>query len=65
MQFLFRLLRINDLYMFGALLAHPQEVLHKRHLVYCVRVISVGCTKVFHYVEFSVHKKIRGRSRHV
>jgi hypothetical protein len=29
--------------MFGALLAHPQEVLHKQHLVYCVRVMSVGC----------------------
>jgi hypothetical protein len=24
--------------MFRALLAHPQEVLHKRHLVYCVRM---------------------------
>jgi hypothetical protein len=32
--------------MFRALLAHPQEVLHKRHLVYCVRVISVGCGTV-------------------
>jgi hypothetical protein len=29
--------------MFRALLAHPQEVLNKRHLVYCVRVMSVGC----------------------
>jgi hypothetical protein len=29
--------------MFRALLAHPQEALYKRHLVYCVRVISVGC----------------------
>jgi hypothetical protein len=28
--------------MFRALLAHPQEALHKRHLVYCVRVVSVG-----------------------
>jgi hypothetical protein len=28
--------------MFRALLAHPQEVLHKRHLVNCVRM-SVGC----------------------
>jgi hypothetical protein len=26
--------------MFRALLAHPQEVLHKRHLVYYVRVVS-------------------------
>jgi hypothetical protein len=32
--------------MFQALLAHPQEVLHKRHLVYCVRIMSVGCGAV-------------------
>jgi hypothetical protein len=31
--------------MFRALLAHPQEALHKRHLVHCVRVMSVGCTR--------------------
>jgi hypothetical protein len=31
--------------MFRAVLAHPQEVLHK-HLVHCVRVMSVGCTRV-------------------
>jgi hypothetical protein len=29
--------------MFRALVSHPQEALHKRHLVYCVRVESVGC----------------------
>jgi hypothetical protein len=29
-------LRVNGLYMFLALLAHLQEALHKRHLVYCV-----------------------------
>jgi hypothetical protein len=29
--------------MFRALLANTQEVVHKRHLVYCVRVMSVGC----------------------
>jgi hypothetical protein len=28
--------------MFRTLLAHLLEALHKRHLVYCVRVISVG-----------------------
>jgi hypothetical protein len=28
--------------MFRALLAHPQEELHKRHMVYCVRVMTVG-----------------------
>jgi hypothetical protein len=27
--------------MFRALLAHPQEALHKLHLVYCGRVMSV------------------------
>jgi hypothetical protein len=43
MHFLFTLLRINGLYMFRALLAHPQEAWHKRHLVYCGRVMSVGC----------------------
>jgi hypothetical protein len=43
MHFPFNLLRIKSLYMFLALLAHFQEVLHKRHLVYCVRVMSVGC----------------------
>jgi hypothetical protein len=32
--------------MFRALLAHPQEAIHKRHLVYCVRVMSVGCTRI-------------------
>jgi hypothetical protein len=31
--------------MFRALLAHSQEALHKRHLVYCVRVMSVGGTR--------------------
>jgi hypothetical protein len=30
--------------MLRALLAHPQEALNKRHLVYCVRVMSVVCT---------------------
>jgi hypothetical protein len=46
MHFLFNLLRIKGLYMFQALLAHPQVVLHKRQLVYCVRVMSVGCTRI-------------------
>jgi hypothetical protein len=31
--------------MFRALLIHPQEALNKRHLVHCVRVMSVGCTR--------------------
>jgi hypothetical protein len=32
--------------MFRALFAHPQEALYKRHLVYCVRIMSVGCGRV-------------------
>jgi hypothetical protein len=44
MNILFNLLRIKDLYMFRALLAHPQETLHTWHLIYCLRVTSVGCT---------------------
>jgi hypothetical protein len=43
MHFSFNLLRTKGLYMFRALLTHPQEVLHKRHLVYCMRKMSVGC----------------------
>jgi hypothetical protein len=46
MDFLFSLLRIKGLYMFRALLAHLKEPLHKRHLVYCVRVMSVGCSRI-------------------
>jgi hypothetical protein len=38
MHFLFSLLRINGLYRFRALLAHPQKAIHKQRLVYCVRV---------------------------
>jgi hypothetical protein len=45
-------LRIKGLYMFRALLAHPQEALHKRHLVYCVRVISVGFYQGLSGIEF-------------
>jgi hypothetical protein len=32
--------------MFQALLAHTQEALNKRLLVYSVRVMSVGCTRI-------------------
>jgi hypothetical protein len=46
MHFPFNLLRIKGLYLFRVLLAHPQEGLHKRHLVYCVRIMSVGCAKI-------------------
>jgi hypothetical protein len=43
---LLNLLRVNSLYMFRALLAHHQEALNKPHLVYCVQVMSVGCTRI-------------------
>jgi hypothetical protein len=39
-------LRIKGLYIFRALLAHPQEALNKRHVVHCVRIISVDCATV-------------------
>jgi hypothetical protein len=42
MHFSFNLLTIKGLYMFRALLAYPQEALHKQHLVYRVRVMSAG-----------------------
>jgi hypothetical protein len=42
----YSLLRIKGLYIFRALLAHLQEVLHKRHLVWYVRVMAVGCGTV-------------------
>jgi ribosomal protein L33 len=46
MHILFCLLRTKGLYMFRALLAHPQEALYKRYLVYCMRVIiPMQCTK--------------------
>jgi hypothetical protein len=48
MHILLNLLRIKGLYMFRVLLAHPQEALHKQHMVYCVRVMSVGCTSTAH-----------------
>jgi hypothetical protein len=32
--------------MFQALLAHPQEVLHKWHLVYRMRIMSAGCAMI-------------------
>jgi hypothetical protein len=49
-HFLLSLLRIKVMYMFRALLAHPQEALHKWHLVYGMRVMSVDYTRigVFH-----------------
>jgi hypothetical protein len=46
MQFLLGLLRSMGHYKFRALPTHTQDVLHKRHLVYCVRVMTVGCTAI-------------------
>jgi hypothetical protein len=59
MHFLFSLLRIKGLYMFRALLAHPQDALHKRHLVSCMRVMSVGYTRCSQltYVTRTQHTK--------
>jgi hypothetical protein len=45
MHILFSLLRVHSLYIFRALLAHPQEALHKQQLVYCLRVMAGGCTR--------------------
>jgi hypothetical protein len=46
MNISFNLLRIKGLYMFRALLAHPQEALHKRQFLYCMLIMSVGCGTV-------------------
>jgi hypothetical protein len=46
MHFSLNLLRITSIYVFRALLTHPQEALNKLHLVYCVRIISVGCATI-------------------
>jgi hypothetical protein len=45
-HFLLNLLRIKVLYVFRALVAHLQEALQIRPLVYCVRVMSVGFTGI-------------------
>jgi hypothetical protein len=42
MYFSLNLLRIKGIYVFRALLAHPQEALYKRHLVCCFRIMSFG-----------------------
>jgi hypothetical protein len=49
MHFPFSLLKIKGLYLFQALLAHPQEAHHKQHLAYCVCTISAGCGTVAVY----------------
>jgi hypothetical protein len=61
MHFSFNVLRIKVLYMFRALFSHPQEAMHKRHLVYCVRVMSVDCSRieVVQPIEFSVPQNVQ------
>jgi hypothetical protein len=63
MHFLINLLRIEGLYMFRALLAYLQEALHKRHYVYCVHVMSVGCYQnlsvLVVYIYIYIHTYIR------
>jgi hypothetical protein len=46
MHISFSLLRIKGLYMFRTSFAHLQEVPHKRHLVYCMRIMSVCCATI-------------------
>jgi hypothetical protein len=75
MNFLFSLLRIKGLYMFRAILAHSQEALHKRHLVYCVRVMfhcnrgtaNWHYTKAIYQVPFVMHLLMMSKyfSKHV
>jgi hypothetical protein len=40
MHFSFNLLRIKGLYMLRALLAHPQEAVHKQHLLYYCAIVA-------------------------
>jgi hypothetical protein len=65
MHILCNLFRINGLYMFRALFAHPQKVLHKQHLVYWVRVISVGCTKIIIVKLQSWHNQLTLYARNI
>jgi hypothetical protein len=62
MHFLFSLLGMKCLYMFRALLAHTQEVLHKRHLVYCVRVMSFGRTMALGFTQSVTAMSTRNNS---
>jgi hypothetical protein len=47
-HFSFSLLRIKRLYMFRALPVHPQEAIHKRYLVCCVRVTIAVSLQSWH-----------------
>jgi hypothetical protein len=56
MQFSSSLLRIKGLNMFRALPAHPQEALNKRHLVYCMRIMSVDCDGAVARLQFHCNR---------
>jgi hypothetical protein len=47
--------------MIGALLAQLQEAMHKIHLVYDVRVKSVGCSRVERGVRSNVRVTVHRR----
>jgi hypothetical protein len=32
--------------MFRVLFSHPQEPLRKRHMIYCMRIMSAGCATI-------------------
>jgi hypothetical protein len=44
-----------------ALLAHPQEVPHKRHLVYCVHDMSVVCYQDWSYIAYVLRQLVATR----
>jgi hypothetical protein len=66
MHFLFNLLKLKGLYMFQALLAHPQEALNKRHLVYFMVGFRVrvprrhGCLSILSVVRCQVEVSASG-----
>jgi hypothetical protein len=51
-----KIINNEALYMFWALLAHLYEAFQKRHLVYCVRVMSGGCTSSTSILVHMYHK---------
>jgi hypothetical protein len=50
--------------MFRALLTHPQEAIRKRHLIYCVRTMSVGCGTVAVILQ-QCHRKLKLYARNI
>jgi hypothetical protein len=47
--------------MFRALLSHHQEALHKRHSVFCVRIMLVRCGSVLQ----TSHRQLTVHSRNI